>query len=85
MTNWRKRFLILGLLIVLALAVGIALVLSARVTGPPHEEGATHAIAQAYMAAVMEGDKRAAIREASRVSEGPPVPCGCRVFGGGAR
>ena len=61
MTNLRKRFLILGLLIVLALAVGVGLVLSARATRPPREEGVTYKVAHAYMAAMMEGDKRAAL------------------------
>lgn len=62
MADLRKRFLILGLLIVLALAVGIALVLYARATRQSSEEGATYAIAQAYIAAVIEGHKRAALR-----------------------
>jgi hypothetical protein len=62
MMNWRKRFIILGLLVVFALAVGVGLVLSARATRQPPEQRATYAIAQAYLAAVVQGDKRAALR-----------------------
>lgn len=77
MTSIRKYLLILIPVFAVLLAIGASLFLPRQEGKLPHEEGSTYAVAEAYLSAIVAGNKEAAhhlYRADALCSAPPPYP-----------